>query len=176
MTSGNWASPGPFVPAGAFTGIGSLPFTDPQEAVSFVAERSPGIPFWPQMAAPDMVGALFSQTSAAFSPQLLNRPGRAGYEVSEEDLAQLKIAAAGPPAPLPEAQVPGFFAFHRAARQGAFARARVDRGSRWLRRDGSPSRGIRRCDAHWALGRRRLGRPGRSSRAGCARRPRSPAG
>ena len=39
----------PFVAAGRVTGIGSLPFTDPEAGVRFVAEHSPEIPFWPQL-------------------------------------------------------------------------------------------------------------------------------
>ena len=33
------------------TGIGSLPFTDPEAAVTFVLENGPDIPFWPQLPA-----------------------------------------------------------------------------------------------------------------------------
>jgi hypothetical protein len=31
------------------TGIGSVPFTDPQETVALVLETLPQIPYWPQM-------------------------------------------------------------------------------------------------------------------------------
>ena len=40
----------------------------------------------------------------------------------------LRVAAAGPPGPLTEIQAPGLSAFHRAARRGAFARARAVKG------------------------------------------------
>ena len=33
----------------ATTGIGSVPFTDPQETVALVLETMPQIPYWPQM-------------------------------------------------------------------------------------------------------------------------------
>ena len=33
----------------ATTGIGSVPFTDPQETVALVLETLPQIPYWPQM-------------------------------------------------------------------------------------------------------------------------------
>ena len=33
----------------AATGIGSVPFTDPQETVALVLETLPQIPYWPQM-------------------------------------------------------------------------------------------------------------------------------
>jgi len=128
MTGGEAGRAGAFVPGGAFTGIGSLPFEDPQEAVSFVADLSPQIPFWPQLPAGDMVGAVFGHASPAFSPVLLGRPAAAGYELSEERLAQLRVAAADPPSPLTETQAPGLSAFHRAARRGAFARAQAVKG------------------------------------------------
>ena len=34
---------------GCVTGVGSLPFTDADEAVEFVAKYSPELPFWPQL-------------------------------------------------------------------------------------------------------------------------------
>jgi len=40
-----------FLPQGQVTGIGSLPHHDPEDAVRFIAEHSPTIPFWPDDAA-----------------------------------------------------------------------------------------------------------------------------
>ncbi|MDB5391321.1 MAG: hypothetical protein JWM11_6967 [Planctomycetaceae bacterium] len=37
------------LPAGCVTGVGSLPFTEPDEAVDFVKRWSPVVPFWPQL-------------------------------------------------------------------------------------------------------------------------------
>ena len=37
------------LPPGCVTGVGSLPFVDADEAVEFVAEFSPELPFWPQL-------------------------------------------------------------------------------------------------------------------------------
>ena len=34
---------------GCVTGVGSLPFIDADEAVEFVAQYSPELPFWPQL-------------------------------------------------------------------------------------------------------------------------------
>ena len=39
----------PFIPAGAVTGIGSLPLTSVTSAIRAVAEFSPEVPFWPQL-------------------------------------------------------------------------------------------------------------------------------
>src|SRR5260370_35970687 len=39
----------PFAPAGAVTGIGSLPLTSVPSAIQSVAEFSPEVPFWPQL-------------------------------------------------------------------------------------------------------------------------------
>jgi hypothetical protein len=43
------ASMNPALPPGCVTGVGSLPFIDPHEAVRFVAEHCPALPFWPQL-------------------------------------------------------------------------------------------------------------------------------
>ena len=38
-----------FNPSGLATGIGSLPFTDPEQAIKFIRRYFPAIPHWPQM-------------------------------------------------------------------------------------------------------------------------------
>ena len=38
-----------FTPCGMATGIGSLPHTDPAEAVNVLLERLEDAPFWPQL-------------------------------------------------------------------------------------------------------------------------------
>ena len=40
-----------FTPHLMTTGIGSVPHTNPEEAVSFVLEADLSIPFWPQLPA-----------------------------------------------------------------------------------------------------------------------------
>ncbi len=51
-----------FVPRGAVTGIGSLPFTNPAEAVAFVETHSPELPFCPQPpVGPDLAASVTAQ-------------------------------------------------------------------------------------------------------------------
>ena len=38
-----------FVPEGLATGIGSLPYSDPQEALELILNDFPDIPHWPQL-------------------------------------------------------------------------------------------------------------------------------
>jgi methionine synthase II (cobalamin-independent) len=52
-----------FVPAGAVTGIGSLPIHDPAEAVEFVATYCPTVPFCPQPPSGDLTDITLAQLS-----------------------------------------------------------------------------------------------------------------
>lgn len=62
-----------FLPLGQVTGIGSLPHRDANDAIRFVAEHSPTIPFWPQlpqrsddeMMLPQMLAPLFLPSGRA---------------------------------------------------------------------------------------------------------------
>lgn len=94
---------GPFAPAGAVTGIGSVPLDDPTEAVDAVAAWCPELPFWPQPPSEDLADAALGQV------------------IGSE-------AAAGVDGPVRGAAAPHFAAFERALRAGAFPRARAVKG------------------------------------------------
>jgi hypothetical protein len=57
------------VPQGAVTGIGSLPTTEPAEALEFVAEHAPLLPFCPQPPTPNLLADTLDQQleSATFT-------------------------------------------------------------------------------------------------------------
>ena len=57
------------------TGIGSVPFTDPQETVSLILETLPQMPYWPQMVR---LGFLEEMTAQAAR-------GLAALKVDEAD-------------------------------------------------------------------------------------------
>jgi hypothetical protein len=114
-----------FIPRGAVTGIGSLPFEDADQAVAFVAQHSPEIPFWPQLLVSDMVGALVAQV---LPPLGHSEPGAVGWHLDEVDVGRLRESAVAGTNLLGTAQVPGFHAFLRAAADGAFPRARALKG------------------------------------------------
>lgn len=50
-----------FLPRGAVTGIGSLPISEPDQAIEFVAEHSPVVPFCPQPPAADLAADTLEQ-------------------------------------------------------------------------------------------------------------------
>jgi len=54
------------------TGIGSLPFADPAEAIRFVAATTPEIPYWPQLPA--------GSRGSGMADQLIDAPGFQAFE------------------------------------------------------------------------------------------------
>lgn len=79
-----------FEPSGAVTGIGSLPLLDPGEAVSFVAEHAPEVPFWPQLPQRQPAEGTVEQGLAAVGDLLEPRPDGPGYDVAPARLAELR--------------------------------------------------------------------------------------
>src|SRR5690242_12780277 len=73
----------PFVPAGAVTGIGSLPLLSAAAAVQAVAEVSPEIPFWPQLPEVSEEESIIGQGLGAVADYLEPRIEGYGYEVKE---------------------------------------------------------------------------------------------
>jgi len=52
-----------FTPDLITTGIGSVPFTDPDEAVSYICNAETGIPFWPQLPKRSFIEKMIPQYS-----------------------------------------------------------------------------------------------------------------
>ena len=71
-TSNNW------LPAGAVTGIGSLPHQDADQAVRFVARHCPAMPFWPQLPQRAVGEQMIAQTASPLA-HLLSARSEAGY-------------------------------------------------------------------------------------------------
>lgn len=72
--------PGPVqlsLPAGCVTGVGSLPFEDPGDAISFVARHCPVLPFWPQLPCRLAQEGIISQGLGALAALL--QPGPRPY-------------------------------------------------------------------------------------------------
>lgn len=108
-----------FAAAGAVTGVGPLPFSDPDEAVAFVAEYAPEIPFRPPLTA--LGDAAFAGLDGLVRPS-----SRAGsYEADPAGLAELEARLRfGLAEPAGEG-LAGYAAFERAVAAGAFPRARA---------------------------------------------------
>ena len=108
-----------FAPAGAVTGVGPLPFSDPDEAVAFVSEHAPEVPFRPP--CPTAGEAAFAGLDGLVRPS--GRPG--SYEADPDGLAELQARLRfGLAEPAGDALV-GCTAFEAAVAGGAFPRARV---------------------------------------------------
>lgn len=111
------------MPPGCVTGIGSLPFTDAQEAVAFVEQASPLLPFWPQLpgrapgesALTQFLGeAADLAAPRGVAPGLAVKPGQSGAFLSRlrDGAAELSAKCAS-----------GFFAFEQALVRKSFASA-----------------------------------------------------
>jgi hypothetical protein len=105
------------------TGIGSLPFRDPETAVQCVAQLCPAIPFWPELPQRSAEAGMVAQTCTAFADLVRPRRTGAGYEVMPGGLAGLLERLEQVPAGLTPARAAGFFAFEQAMAAGQFAHA-----------------------------------------------------
>lgn len=71
-----------FIPSGLATGIGSLPFSEPVQAVLFVLENVPDIPHWPQLPQRgEKEGLIFQFLNPLVNTGLINiNNGRAFFD------------------------------------------------------------------------------------------------
>jgi len=118
-----------FHPAGAVTGIGSVPYRSPSAAVDFVEEVSPEIPFWPKPAQGFPCSNMVEQLIQPFKSLLRTGNGTfPGYYVREGKLNELiDFLVGGEVALMPET-AGGFFAFEKALEAGRFASAIAFKG------------------------------------------------
>ena len=116
-----------FLPAGQVTGIGSLPHLDPDEAVKFVAQFSPAIPFWPQLPQRSPAEGMIAQM---LSPLLglLDEQGPAQFEIKSNSLDDFRRRLRVVEAVLNEDSAAGFFAFERACQGNKFPDATAFKG------------------------------------------------
>jgi hypothetical protein len=110
---------------GCVTGVGSLPFTDPGEAVEFVAEHCPELPFWPQLPRRDAGEGVIGQGMGQLIEFL--EPAHRPYCWAVRRGAEPEFAAAldDYDAGLSPETAAGFFALERAIRSGRFSSARA---------------------------------------------------
>src|SRR5271168_3607894 len=71
----------PFAPAGAVTGIGSLPLTSVASAIQSVAEFSPEVPFWPQLPQLSLSESAIGQGLGCLANLIEPRNEGYGYQV-----------------------------------------------------------------------------------------------
>ena len=117
-----------FLPPGAVTGIGSLPFHNPHAAVQCVAQLCPLIPFWPELPQHSPGARCVEQTFSAFADLVRPRVTGSGYEVRPDQLAVLLERLEQAPVCLEPARSVGFFVFEQAMAVGLFTQAIAVKG------------------------------------------------
>ncbi|NTW48754.1 MAG: hypothetical protein HGB19_03305 [Chlorobiales bacterium] len=122
--------PLPFSPRGAVTGVGSLPMTDPQEAIQFVETCCPEVPFWPQLPRRSASESMVEQVLGPLKPFLKPAEGvsRFGYDVRDGALSEFIQALGAAPVGLDDDRAAGFFAFEHALQNGSFRKALALKG------------------------------------------------
>ncbi len=118
----------PFKPNGLVTGIGSLPMTDPQAAVEWIAETCADLPFWPQLPQRSPEEGMIEQTLAGFGDLLRPRPQSFGYDVRAGQIEALIQAFNDSDVFLTKRHAAGFYAFKTALEAGRFERALAIKG------------------------------------------------
>ena len=116
------------LPSGTVIGIGSLPFTDPQAAVDFVAQQSPQVPFWPQLPQRTPAEMMIPQFLKPICHLLQPRGDQYGYTVKPSQVKNLIACLRDVPVDLDPESATGFFAFIEAAQTGRFAEALAVKG------------------------------------------------
>lgn len=117
-----------FNPAGAVTGIGSLPLTSPASAIQAIAECSPEIPFWPQLPQLSKQEGAIGQGLGILGDRIEPRQRGYGYQVKDGCLdAVLEILHRSTGELLP-GNAAGFDPFLQALSAGVFPGAAAVKG------------------------------------------------
>ena len=118
----------PFTPAGAVTGIGSLPLTSAGSAIQAVADFSPEVPFWPQLPQLSEQERVIGQGLGIVADLIEPRNQGYGYQVKEGQLDSLLEILHWSVGDLTPANAVGFGAFEEALSSGLFRNAVAVKG------------------------------------------------
>jgi hypothetical protein len=118
----------PFTPAGAVTGIGSLPLISVSSAIQSIAEFSPEIPFWPQLPRLSERETVIGQGLGAVADLIELRNESYGYQVREGKIDSLLENLHRSNGELTPANAAGFSAFEQAFSSGLFKTAVAVKG------------------------------------------------
>jgi hypothetical protein len=127
MTTG----PGGFVAELQTTGIGSLPFEDPQEAASFVLKAELSIPFWPQLPQRNSRELMIPQYSEGFPCVRIDESQKKIFCDTSDKADELGafyekfLAEDAGSFPITRNYAAGLFAFEEAAAGRTWANAKV---------------------------------------------------
>ena len=117
-----------FAPAGAVTGIGSLPITSMTEALHSVAEFSSEVPFWPQLPCLSKREEVVGQGLGILGDLIEARSEGYGYQVRLGQIDAVLNILHRSTGELPPANAAGFGAFEEALRLGLFRSAKALKG------------------------------------------------
>lgn len=115
-------------PCGAILGIGSLPMTDPGEAVRFVRKYSPEVPFWPQLPNVSEKERIIGQGLGAIHDLIEPRAGVYGYQVKPGRLREVLERFWRGCGKLEPTHACGFYTFERSTIAVDFPRAFAVKG------------------------------------------------
>jgi hypothetical protein len=110
---------------GCVTGVGSLPHVDPEEAVEFVAEHCPQLPFWPQLPRRSAGESVIAQAMGRLIEFLGPSTRPYCWTVRAGAAADFEAALEGAEAGLLPDSAAGFYALERAIRAHKFPFARA---------------------------------------------------
>lgn len=116
------------MPAGAVTGIGSLPHTSVASAIRSVAEFSAEVPFWPQLPRISEREAAIGQGLGVLADLIEPRNEGYGYQVKEGRIESVVDALQRSSGELTSANAAGFGAFEEAHSSGMFASGNAIKG------------------------------------------------
>ena len=117
-----------FTPAGAVTGIGSLPLTSVSTAIECVAQHSPEVPFWPQLPQRSESESAIGQGLGCLSDLIEPRTDGYGYQVKAGQIDVVLKKLHGSTGTLGEENAAGFHAFEKALSAGRFRSAAAVKG------------------------------------------------
>jgi hypothetical protein len=118
----------PFDPAGAITGIGSLPVTSKASAIQAVAEFSPEVPFWPQLPQLSTRESIIGQGLGVVADLIEPRSEGYGYQVKDGQIDSVIEMLHRSNGELSAAYATGFHAFEEALSAGLFKSAIAVKG------------------------------------------------
>ncbi len=116
------------VPAGAVTGIGSLPYSCTTSAIRSVAELSPNIPFWPQLPQLSERERAIGQGLGILAELIEPRQEGYGYRVKEGRIDSVIAMLHRSTGQLTALNAAGFGAFEEAWASGLFPSAVAVKG------------------------------------------------
>jgi hypothetical protein len=109
-----------FYPAGAVTGIGSLPLKSVPEAIQTIVEFSPEVPFWPQLPQLSEREIVIKQGLDVIRPFIEPRGRSYGFRIKEAEIDSIVEALHNSNGALTQENAAGFFSFENALTSGLF--------------------------------------------------------